>query len=355
MTQHKQSHRIQWHDQHIKWHDMTCHVATYHSSSPHVTSQPSTLLHLTPQATSWHQNRSHHHHGTAKGSFTAKEWFGHRAGRSPFARSTGKFFLWLIVFSLKLPPPACPGTTGMMMVFSDLDPTDSTGVLQILSDHSISVKGTLGHGDIGVGVGDSGAAPKTYRQIGWRDQCFKSCSCVLTHCLCFSIREYVFLEFCWTPPRMWIKDEFFLVSFQKIFRKRTTHCLCFRCKVPLEGGIWNASPHVLRCMLLALRQKPKHPPFNPSCNPSFTRSRVHVGDFENVERSLCLHLILGDMERIEGQWVRMQGSVGASCSWGALVDSFLVMQRSKEPCISWFRLGRKSKGPKIIVRWFEWI
>ena len=29
-------------------------------------------LHLTPQATSWHQNRSHHHHGTAEGSFTAK-------------------------------------------------------------------------------------------------------------------------------------------------------------------------------------------------------------------------------------------------------------------------------------------
>ena len=89
MTQHKQSHRIKWHDQHIKWHDMTCHVATNHSSSPHVTSQPSTLLHLTPQATSWHQNRSHHHHGTAEGSFTAKRWF-----------SIGKFFLWLIVFFL---------------------------------------------------------------------------------------------------------------------------------------------------------------------------------------------------------------------------------------------------------------
>ena len=106
MTQHKQSHRIKWHDQHTKWHDMTCHVATNHSSSPHVTSQPSTLLHLTPQATSWHWNRSHHHHGTTK------KWFGHRAGRSPCAHSIGKFFLWLIVFSLKLPPPACPGTTG---------------------------------------------------------------------------------------------------------------------------------------------------------------------------------------------------------------------------------------------------
>ena len=100
MTQHKQSHRIKWHDQHIKWHDMTCHVATNHSSSPHVASQPSTLLHLTPQATSWHQNRSHHHHGTAEGSRTAKKWFGHRAGRSPCAHSIGKFFLWLIVFLL---------------------------------------------------------------------------------------------------------------------------------------------------------------------------------------------------------------------------------------------------------------
>ena len=43
---------------------------------------------LTPQQTSRHQNTSlqstkHHHHGTAEGSFTAKKWFGHRAGRSP--------------------------------------------------------------------------------------------------------------------------------------------------------------------------------------------------------------------------------------------------------------------------------
>ena len=85
-----------WPGHQVTWRDMTCHVATNHSSSPHVTSQPSTLLHLTPQATSWHQNRSHHHHGTAEGSFTAKKWFGHRAGRSPCAHSIGKFFLWLI-------------------------------------------------------------------------------------------------------------------------------------------------------------------------------------------------------------------------------------------------------------------
>ena len=109
MTQHKQSHRIKWHDQHIKWHDMTCHVATNHSSSPHVTSQPSTLLHLTPQATSWHQNRSHHHHGTAEGSFTANHWFGHRASRSPCAHSIGNFFLWLIVFFFETSAPGLSG------------------------------------------------------------------------------------------------------------------------------------------------------------------------------------------------------------------------------------------------------
>ena len=86
---------------------MTCHVATNHSSSPHVTSQPSTLLHLTPQATSWHQNRSHH--GTAEGSFTAKKWFGHRAGRSPCAHSIGKFFLWLIFFFFETSAPGLSG------------------------------------------------------------------------------------------------------------------------------------------------------------------------------------------------------------------------------------------------------
>ena len=60
---------------------------------------------LIPQQTSRHQNISlpstkHHHHGTAESSFTAKKWFGHRAGRSPCTHSIGKFFLWLIVFFL---------------------------------------------------------------------------------------------------------------------------------------------------------------------------------------------------------------------------------------------------------------
>ena len=93
---------------------MTCHVATVatnHSSSPHLTSQPTTLLHLTPQAISWHQNRSHYHRGTAESSFTAKKWFGHGAGRSPCAHSIGNFFLcYIVFFLLTLPPPARPGT-----------------------------------------------------------------------------------------------------------------------------------------------------------------------------------------------------------------------------------------------------
>ena len=112
------AHRTKWRDQHIKWHNKTCHVATNHSSSPHVTSQPSTLLHLTPQATSWHQNRSHHHHGTAEGSFTAKKWFGHRAGRSPCAHSIGKFFLWLIVFFFETSAPGLSGHYWYIKLYS---------------------------------------------------------------------------------------------------------------------------------------------------------------------------------------------------------------------------------------------
>ena len=110
MTQHKQSHRIKWLDHYIKWHDMTCHVATNQSSSPHVASQPTTLLHLTPQATSWHQNRSHYHRGTAESSFTAKKWFGHGPGRSPCAHSIGKFFLcYIVLFSSETSAPGSPG------------------------------------------------------------------------------------------------------------------------------------------------------------------------------------------------------------------------------------------------------
>ena len=79
MTQHKQSHRI-------KSHGRTSHQPTLH------------------------QNRSHHHHGTAEGSFTAKTWFGHRAGRSPCAHSIGKFFLcYIVLFSCETSAPGSPG------------------------------------------------------------------------------------------------------------------------------------------------------------------------------------------------------------------------------------------------------
>ena len=70
---------------------------------------------LTPQQTSRHQNTSlqstkHHHHGTAEGSFTAKKWFGHRAGRSPCAHSIGKFFLcYIVLFLLETSAPGLSG------------------------------------------------------------------------------------------------------------------------------------------------------------------------------------------------------------------------------------------------------
>ena len=88
MTQHKQSHRI-------KSHGRTSH---------HI---------------ALHQNRSHHHHGTAEGSFTAKTWFGHRAGRSPCAHSIGKFFLcYILLFSSETSAPGSPGNYLFMHMLS---------------------------------------------------------------------------------------------------------------------------------------------------------------------------------------------------------------------------------------------
>ena len=86
---------------------MTSHCITWHDATQAITSHQMTWPShdLTPQQTSRHQNTSlqstkHHHHATAEGSFTAKKWFGHRAGRSPCAHSIGKFFLCYIVLFL---------------------------------------------------------------------------------------------------------------------------------------------------------------------------------------------------------------------------------------------------------------
>ena len=106
------SHDVTWQDtkNHIAstWHDMPLHHITWHHTSqittlthhrlPH--NQPHYFISIT-QPTTWHQNTSpqstwHHNHGTAEGSFTPKNWFGHRAGRSPCAHSIGKFFLCYI-------------------------------------------------------------------------------------------------------------------------------------------------------------------------------------------------------------------------------------------------------------------
>ena len=91
----------------IMWHDTTQAI------TPHQMTWPS--HDLTPQQTSRHQNTSlqstkHHHHGTAEGSFTAKKWFGHRAGRSPCGHSIGKFFLcYIVLFLLETFAPGLSG------------------------------------------------------------------------------------------------------------------------------------------------------------------------------------------------------------------------------------------------------
>ena len=96
---------------------MTLHCITWHDTTQAITSHQMTWPShdLTPQQTSRHQNTSlqstkHHHHGTAEGSFTAKKWFGHRAGRSPCAHSIDKFFLCYIVrFLLETSAPGLSG------------------------------------------------------------------------------------------------------------------------------------------------------------------------------------------------------------------------------------------------------
>ena len=87
---------------------------TWHNTSDPIASNDVTITWPDPQ-TSRHQNTSlqstrHHHHGTAEGSFTAKKWFGHRAGRSPCAHSIGKFFLcYIVLFLLETSAPGLSG------------------------------------------------------------------------------------------------------------------------------------------------------------------------------------------------------------------------------------------------------
>jgi len=96
---------------------MTSHCITWHDTTQAITSHQITWPShdLTPQQTSSHQNTSlqstkHHHHGTAEGSFTAKKWFGHRAGPSPCAHSIGKFFLcYIVLFLLETSAPGLSG------------------------------------------------------------------------------------------------------------------------------------------------------------------------------------------------------------------------------------------------------
>ena len=100
MTPRKKSHHIKWHDMtphHTTWHDMTSlshpHHSMYHTS-PCITSPPPTHRGNT---TSHHQNATTKRNGRRLLRTKTSVWASH----------------WLvIVFSLlKLPPPACPGTT----------------------------------------------------------------------------------------------------------------------------------------------------------------------------------------------------------------------------------------------------
>ena len=103
---------------------MTSHCITWHDTTQAITSHQMTWPShdLTPEQTSRHQNTSlqstkHHHHGRAEGSFTAKKWFGHRAGRSPCAHSIGKFFLcYIVLFLLETSAPGLSGHYWYMIV-----------------------------------------------------------------------------------------------------------------------------------------------------------------------------------------------------------------------------------------------
>ena len=97
-----------------------------HHRSPH--NQPHYFLSIT-QPTSWHQTTSlqstwHHNHGTAEGTFTPRNWFGHRAGRSPCALSIGKFFLcYIVLFPFETSAPGSHGNYLYYIVVQTCRPT----------------------------------------------------------------------------------------------------------------------------------------------------------------------------------------------------------------------------------------
>ena len=92
----------------ITSHDMIWHLATNHITSPHVTSQPTALLHRSLQPT------------TSKQVTTSPPWNGWRLVHSNNSVSASQWLVTLCTFyrqilsltysffSLKLPPPACP-------------------------------------------------------------------------------------------------------------------------------------------------------------------------------------------------------------------------------------------------------
>ena len=84
-------------------HDIALHHVTW---APHHLARQQTLRHQN----TWLQSTSHHHRVTAESFCTAKEWFGHGAGRSPCAHSTGKF-LATNFFLSETSAPDWPGTT----------------------------------------------------------------------------------------------------------------------------------------------------------------------------------------------------------------------------------------------------
>ena len=103
---------ITWHDHHITWHDTLPLTTLTHLTSPH--KQPHCFISPRNQPrdikTGHITTKAYHHHGTAEGSFTAKKWFGHRAGRSPCAHSRGKFFFcYIVLFPFETSAPGSPG------------------------------------------------------------------------------------------------------------------------------------------------------------------------------------------------------------------------------------------------------